>query len=403
MSIRHFNVTLVIFCVLVAVCGGQDLGGRWDAKIDCPGGPIRFGLDLIKGQNGWSGFLVNGPERINIPVVEVVGKTVTLRIDHYDSTIELDFESGDHADGSWKKRLAFDKWLNMKCSVVRHQETEPEGLVDTFLGRWAVKFSSSDDPAVGIFKRVAGKNRVLGTFMTTTGDYRFLDGFVKNGVLQLSCFDGAHAFLFKAKFDEPHQLTGDFWSSSSWHETWTAILDENAALPDDFLQTKINENVDLGGLSFPDLEGNVTRLDDSRFSGKARIIYVFGTWCPNCHDAGEYFAELEKKYGSQGLSILGLAFEHTGEFKRDAEQVRKYLKRHGSSYPVLVAGLSGKANATKAFPVLDRVRSYPTTIFLDGKGNVTDVHSGFTGPATGKAFEDLKQKFEKIIVENLNH
>ena len=87
----------------------------------------------------------------------------------------------------------------------------------------------------------------------------------------------------------------------------------------------------------------------------------------------------------------------TGEHERDANQVREYLKRHDASYPVLIAGLSDKKLASKAIPFLDRVRSYPTTIFLDGEGNVEAIHTGFTGPATGEAYDELKTKFEEII------
>lgn len=406
MTSRSFSAAFLIWLIVALSGSAQDLTGIWDAEIQCPGGAIRFGLELKKEENQWSGYLLNGPERIQIPDVRVAGKMLILEIDHYDSTIELEFLSNSHgcdAIGTWKKRRGPNKWQTMKCSIQRHQEIEIAKPDKKFLGRWAVNFSSGDDPAVGIFKQFEDSNRVLGTFMTTTGDYRFLDGCVQDGMLKLSCFDGAHAFLFHAVLDGERTLKGDFWSSSTWHETWTANLDANAQLPDDFLQTKITDNVDWGALSFPDLDGNPTKLNDPKFAGKARIIYVFGSWCPNCHDAGEYFAELDKKYGAKGLSILGLAFEHTGDFERDSEQVRKYVARLGSNYPVLVAGLSEKAKASKAFPILDRIRSYPTTIFLDGKGNVTAVHTGFTGPATGVAFDQLKQKFEKLISDNLSH
>ena len=141
------------------------------------------------------------------------------------------------------------------------------------------------------------------------------------------------------------------------------------------------------------------KLTDTEFAGKARLIYVFGSWCPNCHDAAAYFADLKKKY--KDLSILGLAFELTGDFDRDANQVRRYLKRHNVDYPVLIAGTADKTDATKKLGLLDRVRSYPTTIFVDGKGSVHAVHTGFAGPATGKAYVQLKQKFESTIEQML--
>ena len=77
------------------------------------------------------------------------------------------------------------------------------------------------------------------------------------------------------------------------------------------------------------------------------------------------------------LSIVGLAFEVTGDFRRDAQQVLAYAERHDVGYPLLVAGLSDKAAAGKAFPVLDQVRSYPTTIFLHADGRVRAIYQAF--------------------------
>ena len=40
---------------------------------------------------------------------------------------------------------------------------------------------------------------VAGTFLTETGDHRFLAGQVRGAEMYLSTFDGAHAFLYKAR------------------------------------------------------------------------------------------------------------------------------------------------------------------------------------------------------------
>jgi hypothetical protein len=105
--------------------------------------------------------------------------------------------------------------------------------------------------------------------------------------------------------------------------------------------------------------------------------------------------------GERGLSIVGLAFEMTGDFARDAEQVRIYRDHHGIEYPLLIAGTSDKAEASKAFPLIERVKSFPTTIFMDGDGNVHTVYSGFSGPATGEAYARLQALFENTIEELL--
>ncbi|HRD38300.1 MAG TPA: TlpA family protein disulfide reductase, partial [Bacteroidia bacterium] len=66
-----------------------------------------------------------------------------------------------------------------------------------FTGRYEVTFNAGTSDAykaVGIFKQSGSK--VTGTFLTETGDYRYLEGAVQNSNMSLSCFDGSHAFLF---------------------------------------------------------------------------------------------------------------------------------------------------------------------------------------------------------------
>ena len=381
--------------------------GMWWAWLDSPGGELPFGLELARGVDGWRGWLINGPERIEIPRVTVDSESVVFEMDHYDSRIHARLaRGGKRLDGTWSKqgagtkqsKLSFHATAGSARRLAPRAENSPVGSID---GRWLVKFSSSEDPAVGIFKTNSATEVALGTFLTTTGDYRFLEGDWDGRRLRLSCFDGAHAFLFDAELGEDGNLAGDFWSRDSWHETWTARRDSNARLPDAFTQTKWNERVDLAALAFPDVDGKVRSLADAKFAGQARIIEVFGTWCPNCNDAVRYLVELHDKYGRRGLSIVGLAFEHSGDFTRDARQVRRFAQRYRVKYPLLVAGLSDKKEASQAIPLLDRVRSYPTTIFLHADGRVRAVHTGYTGPATGEAHDQLRDNFEALIEELL--
>ena len=378
----------------------DDLAGVWRLRLKHEEIVIRCGLELAQTENRWTATLVNGSERILIGAT-VDEKSIELTIPHYDSTIRMDvvrIEDGTPiANGVWRKRRGPDEWVQMDARAVLGSDQGSDlNEALRFVGRWEVKFSESDDPAVGIF-RVAKDGRMEGTFLTTTGDYRFLAGSANDGRMSLSCFDGAHAFLFEANLTSGGEIKGDFWSANTWHETFTATRNERASLPDAFRQTLVNQSFKLSDFEFPDVNGRPINLDAETFRGKPRLIYVFGSWCPNCHDAAAYLSELEKRYGERGLSILGLAFELTGEFERDAEQVKRYLARHDCSYPVLIAGTAEKEKASRTFPLLDRVRSYPTTIFVDRSGKITAVHTGFSGPATGQAFDDLKRKFESEI------
>ncbi len=391
-------LTASLLLLIAPVSAQSKWVGIWFCQLECPGGPLEFGLDISEADEKLEAYIVNGTERIAVPSVEVRKAEIVFGISHYDSAITCKFE-GINLAGTWKKRLGPDEWIEMKFSGTRKKPEFKTPASKSFDGRWSVTFAKSKDPAVAVFK-TQDDGSLMGTFMTTTGDYRYLAGRAADQKLKLSCFDGAHAFLFDAEIDSAGKLSGNFWSSNTWHETWTANRDDSATLPDAFQQTTLGKSKSLSNISFPDLNGQKHSIDDPAFAGKARLIYVFGSWCPNCHDAAAYFSQLKLKYGQRGLSILGLAFELTGDFERDAKQVRRYIERHRADYPVLIAGLSDKEQASLQLPFLDKVRSYPTTIFLDASGNVRAIHTGFTGPATGKAYDEMRDKFE-ILIEQL--
>lgn len=390
---------------------------RYRAVLKSPGGELPFFLEIQDLRDKPKAWIINGPERIEIPKIFWDGDALVLDIAHYDSTIratpvrKAGAKTNDAPElrGTWRKRRGKDKWSQMDFSAGTSGQRRftrlaaPEassGKHPPITGRWRAVFQCGDKPAIGIFEQSAD-GAVNGTFLTSTGDYRYLAGSYEYGRLRLSCFDGAHAFLFDASIQPDGSLAGDFWSRDSWHETWTARRDDHATLADGFTLTKWQGRTPLNKLRFPDLSGTPRSLDDPAFIGKARVIEVFGSWCPNCHDASSYLAELDRRYRSRGLSIVGLAFEVTGDFERDARQVRKFARRHKIEYPLLIAGLSDKMAATRSLPILDRVRAFPTTIFLHRDGRIRAIHTGFTGPATGGAYRKLQHEFESIIEELL--
>ncbi len=388
------------------------VAGIWRAWIESPGGDLPFQLVIDDSNDELRAQIGNGTEWIDVPSVTLDGATLVFDMPHYDSRFNLTPGKDGVWNGRWKKRRGVDKWADMFVHATRNDarrfidfDADEHARHASFGGRWAVDFESSDDPAVAVFEQEPGSDVVYGTILTTTGDYRFLAGNARGNAdgstLRLSCFDGAHAFLFHIRTVEDGKLTGDFWSSANWHETFTATREPEAALPDAFEQTSWNDALALEDVSFPDLAGTPRSLADPAFAGKARILQIFGSWCPNCHDASDFMAKLHREYGPQGLSVVGLAFELTGEHERDAEQARHYAKRHGVTYPILVAGVADKAKATESLGLLDRVRSFPTTVFLHGDGRVRAIHTGFTGPATGEAYDELRADFRAIIEELL--
>jgi len=373
-----------------------------------PGGDLPFGMVLAgDGKGNLLATLVNGDERIEVPDVENEQQLV-LRFPHYDSELRLEVDTGESTiTGEWIKRRGTGKPTRMQVVnrtagprfdlPVVATATEAEGL-SWPNGRYRVNFEKSSDPAVGEFAyRDDASSNCQGTFLTTLGDYRYLAGMSNGRTMKLSCFDGAHAFLFHGERQANDTIKGEFWSSDTWHETWTAVPNENAMLPDGWKLTKWRDGANLGRSKFRDLDGKPHSLSEPPFQGKARVIEVFGSWCPNCHDHGDYMAELYRRYQDRGLQVIGLAFEHDQDFARSVRQVKSFAKRHQTQFPILIGGLSDKAKASESLLLLDQIRSFPTTIFIDKHDQVRGIYQGWSGPATGDAHKRLRERFETLV------
>ncbi|MBA4028235.1 MAG: hypothetical protein C0475_03715 [Planctomyces sp.] len=281
---------------------------------------------------------------------------------------------------------------------------EPAGSIppESFAGTWRVKLATDPDEAVGRFTVNKETGEAAGTFLTTTGDSRYLVGRVDGRTLRLSTFDGAHAFLYRATLGEDGQsLAGDFWSGTWHHEAWTARRDETATLADGFAHTKVIGTVaDLDALKLVSPGGHPAVASEDAPPGTPRIIELFGSWCPNCHDAAVVLNEIDRDFRPRGLRVLGLALEHHTDPKAAQKSVRGFIARRGLNYPVLIAaGLSDKAKATAALGFLEQFKAFPTTIFIRRDGSVLAVHSGFSGPATGQEYTKLRARFFELAEE----
>lgn len=376
--------------------------GPWRATVLTKGGELPFTLELLEVEGNYAAVIVNGPERLEIDDVVLAGDELTLSLPLYDSRIVARVhDDGRRLEGSWtrtrKDGPATVRFEAKAGELPRFAPDPSAGEATTDVaGRWSMKFASSDDLAVGIFER-EDDGTVTGTVLTATGDYRYLTGVQQGSQLLLSTFDGCFAYLVRATLDEKGDaLSGELFAGPTGHDTFTARRDDGATLKDGFLLSRWTGDRSLAELTFKDLDGNAVSLGDPKLAGKARIIEVFGTWCPNCHDATRFLVELHERYRDQGLTVIGLAFEYTGDFARDAAEVRKWKEHHGVEYPLLIAGTTGEGGPEDKLPI-DNFRAYPTAIFVDRNDRVVAVHAGFSGPATGAAYEALTAEYEERV------
>lgn len=386
--------------------------GQWRGVLSSPGGELPFGLRIDSGPEGLRAVIQNGPEEVPVSSVELKRDLLVLHFDSYDSELIAYFQ-GDELAGKWQKRakvgyssMSLAAHRAASAPAPRFRAPSEVGIahgaaaaVPGVTGRWAVAFADEEgnSPAEAELRQEGA--RVTGTFRTPTGDHRFLEGSYESGILRLSAFDGAHAFLYQARAETNGTLRGDFWSRDTYHATWTArrAAEREAVLPDAWKEVGLTNPEGTFRFRFPDLSGKPISLDDPQFAGKVVLVNLFGSWCPNCNDEGPYLAELYKRYRDRGLEIVGLAFEVTGDSVRDREFVRRFGERYGISYPMLLAGTNDKKEAGAVLPDLTRVASFPTTVFLGRDGKVRKIHSGFDGPGTGAHFTELQKEFEGLI------
>lgn len=384
--------------------------GSWRAALESPGGELPFGLELGQDDRAqWRAFLVNGAQREAVPIVNVLDDKLILGFDQYDASILATISAdGRRLAGEWRILKRKEQYHKLPFQAVAGEAAQfapmaVEGSTaapSAFDGRWHVEFAKGGKPAVGVFA-VEPDGRATGTFLTTSGDYRFLAGRVDGPRLRLSTFDGAHAFLFDARLDEQGELKGDFWSGEQYHDTWTARRDAGAQLSDGFHRPAGVCAAQLDRLVFYEYDGTKRGLDDPQFAGKAMVLEIFGSWCPNCHDAADYLVELHHRYRERGLVVVGVAFELTGNFLRDAKQVKRFAAVHGVEFPLLVGGIADREVVGRSFPWLESFGGYPTTVFIDGGGRVRAIHSGFAGPAAGEDHRKLRARFEALVEELL--
>lgn len=345
--------------------------------------------------------IMNGAERLKVTDIKIKGDSMLIHMPLFDSEFKLRFEA-NFLVGKWIKHLG---GTDAAMDFVAQPNTDyrffksPAATTHHISGRFTAVFDNDGRPdtTVGEFKQTG--NDLTGTFLTTTGDYRFLQGSVAGDSLYLSTFDGGHAFIFTAKINDDNTLSdGKMYSGYSGLDHWTAVRNENAKLPDAYSLTFLKPGYKKIAFTFKDLNGHKVSLSDARFKNKVVIVQLLGSWCPNCMDetafiTGGYY----QKYHPKGVEVIGLAYERTTDFAKSQRTLRQLKTHFNIQYPLLITGYTPqRGDPQKSLPMLADFKGFPTTIIIDKKGDVRKIHTGFSGPGTGDHYTAFVDEFDKL-------
>ena len=112
----------------------------------------------------------------------------------------------------------------------------------------------------------------------------------------------------------------------------------------------------------------------SNYKGYVLVMDFFATWCIPCKESIPHMNGLNRKYGKQGLQILGVSVDEGGE-----REVKNFIAERKIGYPVAIAGEDLQTDYG--------LRSIPTIYVINKKGMVAEKFQGYSDQ-TGKAMED---------------
>ena len=363
-------------------------------------------LNLAKTKEGPVLVIINGEEQIHLSQLRFENDSLFVQFQAFDAELKIKLHSKTHLTGAWFNHAKNNNYMIPFTSVFNGGVAYPvqqKGI--PVEGKWEVTFSYDTEPekAIGLFtypiKGNTFNNSLSGTFLTETGDYRYLTGATSGDSLYLSTFDGSHAFLFRAELQND-TLWGEFFSGKHYHTNWYAVRNESFELTHpDSLTYVVNESPLTFDLK--KLDGTNYHYPNDEVKNKVVLIQVMGTWCPNCLDESNYLKLVETRYPDK-VEIIAVTFETQKTDEEKIAKVKKYKEAFSLDYTFLIGGDACKSCASDLFPQLNNIISFPTLIFIDKKGEIRKIHTGFSGPGTGDYYTTFVSETDAFIATLVN-
>ncbi len=379
--------------------------GLWDATLTVDGRPVAFRIEFKGGTNDLKAAILDGDRPIWSTSGSFANNALSLRWDYFDSTLTASLQD-NRLTGAYSRRTRAGLITRPFTASPFQAPKAPAEDPKDVSGVWRFQTDAAKGARVmdGRFRQSG--SQVTGTIQRVDGDFGTLTGSINGSRFVLTHFDGIRATYLEGVLTSEGTLKGRLDGSTNFT---AARFNEAARLgipdpPDPARYVAVKNPTAPLTFRFQDLDGNWVSSDDTRFRGKAMIVTIMGSWCPNCHDEADFLQRLYKQYQPQGFEVVALGFEYTGEVDRDRGQLRAFTRRHGLTYTTLLAGTTEDGEVLKKLPQLANFAGYPATLYLDRAHRVRSVHAGFAGPANPEEHQRLTAEIQSLvktlIVEN---
>jgi cytochrome c biogenesis protein CcmG/thiol:disulfide interchange protein DsbE len=121
-----------------------------------------------------------------------------------------------------------------------------------------------------------------------------------------------------------------------------------------------------------------TNLKDYR--GKVVLLDFWATWCHGCQQEIPWFAEFQHKYGSEGLSVIGVSLDEDGW-----KVVRPFIKTAAVPYRIVL----GNDATAKAYGI----GNMPDTFLIDREGRIAATYVGMVDR------NGLQKNIQKLLAQ----
>ncbi|NIG56591.1 peroxiredoxin [Chitinophaga sp. Cy-1792] len=380
--------------------------GIWRGVFTLSESQVPFNFQL-KGKDAEHAVftLINGSRHDDFHVQRIGPDSIFIKMNTYDAALVAKIESDGHISGEYRSLVPNFRGNALPFTAEYGQdyrfapagtEEAPKFNID---GKWELKIYSKEPTPDRIGLLHQQGNKLTGVIMSVVGDSRELEGTIHGDEFELSGFTGPSPIYIKGKVNDDKTLTGELSLGIYNNIKFDGEKNAAAELPDPYKLTYLKEGYSKLDFTLPDLNGKNVSLSDEKYKGKVVVVEIIGTWCPNCTDQTSFLSPWFNKNKDRGVEAIAIGFEQKDDLDYARYTLGKLKEKYNINYDILFGGIADKKVASEKLPALNRMMAFPTTILIDRKGNVRQIHTGYTGEVTGQYYKDYVAKWNKDLDE----